>query len=308
MKVPNKFWFYHHSDKNIIYFGKVDKYECVISGGGLENPNSRTLYEVESFLRGGQWVLTVPSKFKVRGILTDNIYSLIKDANNLYVMTGENITSPIFTFEDEVLDSLYGENPRWEIYTEEKVEEQTKELTTPDNFKFRPWSACEHSGTIFSAIRCKDGYRVEWVDVGTGESRKTTYSSPDVERYLSDGDWIMVEADLVKEKPTVKKLISINVNSVRAAAEFDVANNKHTIKKSLSVEDIEQEILKYVREMYSSLMSGDFEWESRGIGTRSYTVRFQAEDENYGVISVEVDPSVGMPSFYASVEDFLNQN
>ena len=118
----------------------------------------------------------------------------------------------------------------------------------------------------------------------------------------------MVEADIEKEKSPVKKLISINVNSVRAAAEFDVANNKHTIKKNLSVEEIEQEILKYVREMYSGLMSGEFEWGYRGIGTRSYFVRFQAEDENYGVISVEVDPSIGMPSFYASVEDFLNQN
>ena len=55
-------------------------------------------------------------------------------------------------------------------------------------------------------------------------------------------------------------------------------------------------------------MSGEFEWEYRVIGTRSYIVRFQAEDENYGGISVEVDPSIGMPSFYASVEDFLNQN
>jgi len=129
-----------------------------------------------------------------------------------------------------------------------------------------------------------------------------------VEYYLSSGKWIMVEEDVAKEKPSVKKLISINVNSVRAAAEFDVANNKHTIKKGLSVEDIEQEILKYVREMYSGLMSGEFEWRYRVIGTRSYVVRFRAEDENYGVISVEVDPSIGMPSFYASVEDFINQN
>lgn len=317
MKVTNKFWFYHCSDNNKIYFAEAEGDEYVISGSNMKNI-ILTSNLVESFIDVGDWVLAVPDKFKVRGLTTGAIYDLRKDANNLYVMTGGQIPSPSSLYKEEVLDALYGESPRWEVYVEEKDKEQTKDLTTPDNFKFRPWSACEHSGTIFSAIRCKDGYRVEWVDVGTGESRKTTYSSPDVERYLSNGDWIMVEADIEKEKPPVKKpsdkkpstkkLISINVNSARAAAEFDVANNKHTIKKGLSVEEIEQEILKYVREMYSSLMSGEFEWKYRVIGTRSYIVRFQAEDENYGVISVEVDPSIGMPSFYASVEDFINQN
>ena len=240
MKVPNKFWFYHCSDKNSIYFAKGDEYNYVISGGNLLINSDYTTDLVEGFLQEGLWVLAVPDKFKVRGVLTGTIYSVTKGANSLYGMGVGQSTLPNFHREDEVLDSLYGEKPRWEVYTEEK-------------------------------------------------------------------------ADIAKEKSPVKKssdknLISINVNSVRAAAEFDVANNKHTIKKGLSVEDIEQEILKYVREMYSSLMSGEFEWESRGIGTRSYFVRFQAEDENYGVISVEVDPSIGMPSFYASVEDFLNQN
>lgn len=138
------------------------------------------------------------------------------------------------------------------------------------------------------------------------------YTTDLVEVFLQEGLWVMVETDIPKDEPLeeafVEKTISINVNSVRAAAEFDVANNKHTIKKGLSVEEIEQEILKYVREMYSGLMSGEFEWKSRGIGTRSYIVRFRVEDENYGVISVEVDPSIGKPIFYAPVEDFLNQN
>lgn len=129
-------------------------------------------------------------------------------------------------------------------------------VITPDTFKFRHWYGCEHSGTIFSAIRCKDGYRVEWVDGDTGASCRTMYSNEEVECYLSEGDWIVVEEDVTKEKPSVKKLISINVNSVRAAAEFDVANNKHTIKKNLSVEAIEKEIVEYIREMYSTLISG----------------------------------------------------
>lgn len=308
MKVPSKFWFYHHSDKNSIYFAEGDEYKYVISGGNLENPNFRSTDEVESYLQKGYWVLTVPDKFKVRGIFTGTIYFLSKDASNLYAMGVGQTTFPGFNSEEEVLDSLYGEKPVWEVYTEEKVEEPIKEPTTPDTFKFRHWSDCEHNVRIFSATRCKDGYRVEWADGDTGESRKVMYSNSEVEHYLSGGDWIMVEADIAKEKPPAKKLISINVNSVHAAAKFDVANNKHTVKKGLSVEDIEQEILKYVREMYSGLMSGEFDWESRAIGTRSYIVRFQVENENYGVISVEVDPSIGMPSFYASVEDFLNQN
>lgn len=316
MKVPNKFWFYHSSDKNSIYFAEGDEYRYVISGGDIEYPNYRTTDEVESYFQKGYWVLTVPDKFKVRGLVMGTIYDLCKDANNLYVLKWDGISSPIFHREEEVLHNLYGENPLWEVYTEEKVEElvkeQIKEPTTPDTFKFRHRSDCEHNGTIFSAIRCKPGYRVEWVDSDTGEDHEIGYDLEAVEEYLEDGLWVMVETDTPKDEPLeeafVKKLISINVNSVRAAAEFDVANNKHTIKKGLSVEEIEQEILKYVREMYSGLMSGEFEWESRVIGTRSYIVRFQVEDENYGVISVEVDPSIGMPSFYASVEDFLNQN
>ena len=308
MKVPNKFWFYHHSDKNIIYFAEGDEYEYVISGGDVEHPTSRTPDEVESYFQKGYWVLTVPDKFKVRGLYTGDIYDVRKDANNLYVMTGGQITSPIFHREEEVLDSLYGEKPVWEVYTEEEV----KESPFPDNFKFRHCSDCEHKGQIFLARRYRNYYSVTWVDSDTGEDREIEYALEVAEGYLEDGLWVMVETDTPKDEPLkeafVKKLISINVNSVRAAAEFDVANNKYTIKKGLSVEDIEQEILKYVREMYSGLMSGEFEWRYRVIGTRSYVVRFRAEDENYGVISVEVDPSIGMPSFYASVEDFINQN
>lgn len=184
-------------------------------------------------------------------------------------------------------------------------------MKVPNNFKFRYWSDCKHNGRIFSAIRCKHGYRVEWferVDGDTEEYRKIMYSNSEVEYYLSNGDWLMVEADIEKEKAPVKKLISINVNSVHAAAEFDVANNKHTVKKNLSLEVIEKEIVEHIREMYSTLISGEREWEMCYVCSRSYSVRFRPEDENYGVISVEVDPSIGKPIFYAPVEDFLNQN
>ena len=312
MKVPNKFWFYHISDKSAIYFAEGDEYRYVISGGDVEYPNSRTTKEVESYFQKGYWVLTVPDKFKVCGRLSKMIYDLCKDANNLYVLKWDGISSPIFHREEGVLHNLYGEKPLWEVYTEEKVEEQIKELATPDTFKFRHCSDCEHNGQVFLARRYSDYYLVTWVDSDTGEDHELEYALAVVEGYLEDGLWVMVETDPPKEEPLeeafVKKLISINVNSVRAAAEFDIANNKHTIKKGLSVEEIEQEILNYVREMYSGLISGEFEWRYRVIGTRSYVVRFRAEDENYGVISVEVDPAIGKPIFYAPVEDFLNQN
>ena len=311
MKALNKFWFYHHSDKNIIYFAEGDEYEYVISGGELEHPNSRSPDEVESYFQKGYWVLTIPDRFRVVGNLTGIEYSFLKDANNLYAHRSTIDSTPKFRSKEWVMEGLYEERlwtPLGEEYDEERVKKRIKDLATSDNFKFRHWSDCRHIGQIFSATRCDGGYRIDWVDCDTGESRKMMYSNEEVECYLSGGDWIVVEDVSVEEKPSVKKLISINVNSVRAAAEFDVTNNKHTTKNNFSVEEIEQEILKYVREMYSGLMSGEFAWGYRVIGTRSYVVRFQAEDDNCGVISVEVDPSIGMPLFYASVEDFLNQN
>lgn len=110
------------------------------------------------------------------------------------------------------------------------------------------------------------------------------------------------------DKKPAKKLISINVNAVRAAAEFDVANNPHTKAKGNTIEEIEQEILTYVREMYDALMNGDTEWELHYTGTRTYRILFQPEDDSYGTISILSDTSVGMPTFFADVNDFLSQN
>ncbi len=173
MKVPNKFWFYHISAKDIIYFAEGDEYEYVISGGDLEHPNSRSTDEVESFFQKGYWVLTVPNKFKVEGLITKTIFNLCKDANNLYVLKCDGIPSPIFHNESDVLHNLYGENPLWEVYTEEKVKEQIKEPTTPDNFKFRHCSGCEHNGLIFSAKRYNNSYWITWFDRDTVEERVT---------------------------------------------------------------------------------------------------------------------------------------
>ena len=110
-----------------------------------------------------------------------------------------------------------------------------------------------------------------------------------------------------QESP-LKRLITINVNNVRAAAEFDVANNPHTKAKGNTVDEIEQEILKYLKEMYDTLMNWDTEWKLRYTGTGTYRILFQPEDDSYGTISILSDTSIGMPTFYASVEDFLSQN
>jgi len=105
-----------------------------------------------------------------------------------------------------------------------------------------------------------------------------------------------------------KRMIAMNVNDVRAAAEFDVANNPHTKAKGTPVKEVEQEITDYLGKMYHNLMSGKVTWELHYTGTRTYRILFQPDDEYYGTITVLSDTSVGMPMFYASVEDFLNQN
>ena len=122
--------------------------------------------------------------------------------------------------------------------------------------------------------------------------------------------WEILEntAEKPAQESPLKRLININVNDVRAAAEFDVANNPHTKAKGNTVEEIEREILGYLKEMYDALMSGDTEWELQYTGTRTYRILLQPEDDHYGTISILSDTSVGMPTFFADINDFLSQN
>ena len=60
--------------------------------------------------------------------------------------------------------------------------------------------------------------------------------------------------------------------------------------------------------MYDALMNGDTEWEFQYTGTRTYRILFQPEDDHYGTISILSDTSIGMPTFFADVNDFLSQN
>ena len=246
MKLPNKFWFYHKLDSSKILFAARDEHNYAIPGVDLVPPNTITTDDVKYLIQYGHWILTVPDKFCVRGLLTDMVYSMIKEGNGLYVLKNQETGDVFFHRYADVLSCVYGVSPLWEIVEDTSENSVVKPLQT------------------------------------------NPYEKPD-------------------KKPE-KKLISINVNDVRAAAEFDVANNPHTKAKGNTVEEIECEILRYLREMYDTLMNGDTEWELRYTGTRTYRILFQPEDDHYGTISILSDTSVGMPTFFADVNDFLSQN
>lgn len=237
MKLPSKFWFYHKSDSSEIFFARKTGSDYFVSNSKKET-FVRQEHEVEEYFNLGYWVLTVPDKFCVRGLITNTVYSMIKDSNGLYVMKNQETGNLFIHRHEEILEYVYGESAPWEIL------ENTTENTT----------------------------------------KKPAQESP------------------------LKRLISINVNDVRAAAEFDVANNPHTKAKGKTVEEIEQEIIGYLKAMYDALMNGDTEWELHYTGTSTYYILFQPEDDHYGTISILSDTSVGMPTFFADVDDFLNQN
>ena len=167
-------------------------------------------------------------------------------------------------------------------------------MKLPNKFWFYSRS---DSSEIFFAKKMGNDYFIS-------ESKKETFL------YDIPPRWEILENTTEKpaQESPLKRLISINVNDVRAAAEFDVVNNPHTIRRSHSVKEIENEIVDYIRHMYERLMSGELEWEYQSVGTRSYTVSFQPDDEQYGIISVLVNPSIGKVMFFADVNDFLSQN
>lgn len=243
MKLPDKFYFFNGNIESVIYFAARDGYKYVISGGDLdlESSDTRTTTDAASFLKHGYWTLTVPDKFCVRGTHTGRVYSMIKDANGLYVLKNQ-VTGNVFYSREEALEYLYGISRPWEILENTTENSVVKPLQT---------DPCE--------------------------------------------------------KPE-KKLISINVNDVRAAAEFDVSNNPHTKANGNTVEEIEEEILGYLKEMYDALMNGDTEWKLCYTGTRTYRILFQPEDASYGRILILSETSVVMPTFFAYVDDFLSQN
>lgn len=182
-------------------------------------------------------------------------------------------------------------------------------LTVPDEFNIRG----AVSGKEFSVSKCDDE---DFILEGKYGGGSYFFSRDEVLEYLYDihPRWEILENTTEKpdKKPAqespLKRRISINVNDVRAAAEFDVANNPHTKAKGNTVAEIEREITEHLEKIYAALMSGDYEWKLRYTGTRTYRILFQPEDEYYGIISILSDTSVRMPTFFAYVNDFLSQN
>ena len=187
-------------------------------------------------------------------------------------------------------------------------------LTVPDEFCVRGLL----TDTVYPVIKNRNGLYVLKNKVPGGSWRCYRHGEVLAWVYGVSPQWEIVENTsenfMVKHlqtnpcKKPEKKLISINVNDVRAAAEFDVANNPHTKTKGNTVEEIEQEITGHLEKMYDALMSGDYKWKPRYTGTRTYRILFQPEDDSYGTISILSDTSVGMPTFFADVNDFLSQN
>lgn len=212
-------------------------------------------------------------------------------ADNQYVITGES------------LEGTRAERPLAEV--EEYFNLGYWVLTVPGKFCVR--------GTVlnkeFSASEYHDGSFVVQDKAGEGSY---FFGREEVLTNLYDipPRWEILEntAEKPAQESPLKRLISININDVRATAEFDVANNPHTKANVNTIEEVEQEILGYLKEMYDALMNGDTEWELHYTGTRTYRILFQPEDDHYGTISILSDTSVGMPTFFADVNDFLSQN
>lgn len=130
-------------------------------------------------------------------------------------------------------------------------------------------------------------------------------------RHSSDADnlylWACAEPE-GDQTGDQKRTISINVNNVRAAAEFDVAHNPKTKELLIGVDEVESEIMECVRDAHHGVKSGKYGWVARSIVRRSFRVIFQPEDDYHGIISILVDPSVTMRCYYDSIEDFLRQS
>ena len=233
--------------------------------------------------------MKLPDKFYFFNTGNESVtYFAERDENN-YVISGGNLKPPLIKTTANVEHLFqYG---HWT-------------LTVPDKFCVRG----TRTGREYPIIKDANDLYVLKNQV-TGN---VFYGREEVLEYLYGISPLWEILENTAEKPAqespLKRLISINVNDVRAAAEFDVANNPHTKAKGNTVEEIEREILWYLKEMYDALMSGDTEWELQYTGTRTYRILLQPEDDHYGTISILSDTSVGMPTFFADINDFLSQN
>jgi hypothetical protein len=119
-----------------------------------------------------------------------------------------------------------------------------------------------------------------------------SYRDHEVESYIENGNW-------QKIKP--KRDIFISINSAYAAAKWEYENNNH----GRSFQEILDRINNAVEEVYEKAMMQDV-FEHTYIGSGSWQVQFQPEDESYGIIEVLTNVSCGMPIHYINVEDYLS--
>lgn len=127
--------------------------------------------------------------------------------------------------------------------------------------------------------------------------------------FVSNGSWLggdtCDEDDLifkvVENKKTHKVKHSIDVGAPLAAAKWVCENNPYMKAQGKSVEDILKSIHDSIRWLLKDV-------ERVSTGTAGYMVRRCWEDEDYCVIEIEVDPCVGHHTYYADVEDYLNQS
>lgn len=124
-------------------------------------------------------------------------------------------------------------------------------------------------------------------------------------RYILDGredeDDLVFKVVEGVNKANQKVKHSIDVGSPLAAAKWICENNPYMKAQGESVDDMLKSIHDSVRWLLEDV-------ERASTGTAGYTVRRPGEDENYCVIEITVDPCVGHHTYYADVEDYLNQS
>lgn len=94
---------------------------------------------------------------------------------------------------------------------------------------------------------------------------------------------------------------SIDVGAPLAAAKWICENNPYMKAQGKSVDDMLKSIHDSVRWLLEDV-------ERVGTGTAGYMVRRCWEGEYDCVIEITVDPCVGSHTYYADVEDYLNQS
>ncbi len=244
--------------------------------------------------------MSTPNKFWFHHESDESrVYFASRDGDN-YVVTGGNLGDVMHYYAE---------------FVEKYIVKGLWVLTIPDHFRVVgnltgiEYSFLKDANNLYvqrSTIRSTPEFRSkEWVMEGLYEDCLWTPLVYEYDEEFGSKRAERAVEESPKKSKEVKKMISININDVYAAAKFDVDHNKHT---KVSVSDVEKEIISYIKTMYADIMAGKLPWERNSTATRSYHVVFTPESENYGTISVLSSASIGMPVFFADVAEFLNQN